>query len=361
MLFLLGKIALYLTESAPLYGVAESAQVPWPCQNGAMMIHVAALAGVLLKISLILPLYDRRNAGWNPLESALDQSLNRGQYEVIAVVGRKFDDEVASDAHARALLQGCDAVVHVEADPNRLDQEIPFLLAGYERSTGDVLLFMEGHTVLDKTVCARIAAYFRDNPQSQLAWGPRIHRSESSLGLLIGMHSKRHERRAWKGGGFWLGGNSVIKREIFEHLGTLEADFMRFGERVLFERIVRENIAIGRLEMPLATHYDDMPLSQLIGVAAAAGEAKFKYYNFPISGAGAGPVQVRHRIYLFANHDASALILFPLFCVLRTLFLRAAIGLCRFSRTWAYRLYVLGFGFADLSGFCKARIRAARV
>jgi hypothetical protein len=103
-----------------------------------------------------------------------------------------------------------------------------------------------------------------------------------------------------------------------------------------------------------------MPVSQLIGVAAAAGEARFKYYNFPISGAGAGPVQVRHRIYLHANHDASALILFPLAWALRAAFLRAAIALCRFNRAWAYRFYVLGFGFADLSGFCRARLRAAR-
>jgi len=311
-----------------------------------------------LKISLILPLFDRRKAGWKPLESALGQTLDRGQYEVIAVVARASIDELAGDADAGALLQGCDAVVPVDADPNRLDQEIPFLLAGYERSVGDVLLFLEGHTVLDKHGCAMIAAYFRDNPQSQIAWAPRVHRSESSLGLLIGMHSKCHERRARERGGFWLGGNSVITRELFEHMGRLEAGYMRFGERVFFERVVREKIAIGRLEMPLSTHYDDMPVSKLIGVAAAAGEARFKYYNFPIS--GAGPVQVRHRIYLHANHDASALILFPLAWALRAVFLRAAMGLCRFSRTWAYRFYVLGFGFADLSGFCKARLRAAR-
>jgi hypothetical protein len=174
------------------------------------------------------------------------------------------------------------------------------------------------------------------------------------------MHSKRHERRARRRGGFWLGGNSVITRQLFEHMGRLEAGYMRFGERVLFERVVREKIAIGKLEMPLSTHYDDMPVSKLIDVAAAAGEARFNYYNFPISGAGAGPVQVRHRIYLYANHDASALILFPLAWALRVVFLRAAIGFCRFNRTWAYRFYVLGFGFADLSGFCKARLRAVR-
>ena len=325
-----------------------------------MMIRTQATGGSPLKISLILPLFDRRNAGWKPLQSAVSQTLDRSQYEVIAVVGRTFTDELANDAHAADLLRGCDAVVHVDADPDRLDQEIPFLLAGYERSVGDVLLFLEGHTEIDKNGCAMIAAYFRDNPQSQIAWAPRVHRSKSSLGLLIGMHSKRHERRARERGGFWLGGNSVITRELFEHMGRLEPGYMRFGERVFFERLVREKIAIGRLAMPLSTHYDDMPVSQLIGVAATAGEARFKYYNFPISGPGAGPVQVRHRIYLQANRDASVLILFPLAWALRAVFLRAAIALCRFNRTWAYRFYVLGFGFADLSGYCKARLRAAR-
>jgi hypothetical protein len=319
-----------------------------------MMIRAQALGGPPLKISLILPLFDRRNAGWKPLESAVSQTIERSQYEVIAVVGRTFTDDLANDAHARELVQGCDAVVHVDADPNRLDQEIPFLLAGYERSVGDVLLFLEGHTELAKYGCAMIAAYFRDNPRSRIAWAPRVHRSKSALGLLIGMHSKRHERRARERGGFWLGGNSVITRELFEQMGRLEAGYMRFGERVFFDRIVREGIAIGRLAMPLSTHYDDMPVSKLIGVAAAAGEARFKYYNFP------GPVEVRHRIYLQANHDASALVLFPLAWGLRAVFLRAAIGLCRLNRTWAYRFYVLGFGFADLSGFCKARLRAAR-
>jgi hypothetical protein len=313
-----------------------------------------------LKISLIIPLYDRRKAGWKALDSALHQTLDRDRYEVIAVAGRGFAEELANEPEGEALLQGCDAVVHLDADPGRLDQEIPFLLAGYARSSGDVLLFMEGHTVLHKDGCATIVAYFRDNPQSQIAWAPRLHRSESPLGLLIGMHSKRHERRAWARGGFWLGGNSVIARDLFERLGGLEETYLRFCERVFFERVVRENVAIGRLEILLSTHYDDMSLSQLTEVAIAAGAARFKYYNFPLSGAGAGKVRVRHRIYPIANHDAVALMLLPLCCVLRSIFMRSAIGLCRFNRTWAYRFYVLGFGFADLSGFCRERIRAMR-
>jgi hypothetical protein len=38
--------------------------------------------------------------------------------------------------------------------------------------------------------------------------------------------------------------------------------------------------------------------------------------------------------------------------------LRAAIALVRPARDLAYRCYVLGFGCADLSGYCAARLRA---
>jgi hypothetical protein len=130
-------------------------------------------------------------------------------------------------------------------------------------------------------------------------------------------------------------------------------------ERVLCERVWRENVAIARLS--LSVHYDDMPPSQLIDVAAAAGEAKFRYCNSAMSGAGAGPVQVRHRIYLIANRAVGALILFPIACLLRGLFLRAAVAACRISRNRAYRIFVAGLGFADLSGLCRARIRSAGV
>jgi len=309
-----------------------------------------------MKISLILPLFDRRTAGWRPLESALAQTLPREQFEIVVVAGNAFGSEATVDAHAEALLPRCDAAVHIDADPSLPENEILFLMAGYARSTGDLLFFMEGHTELVPDCCAMIAAHFRANPQSRIAWAPRIHRSTLPLGLLIGMHSKRHEQRARARGGFWLGANSIITREYFEHLGTLDAGYMRFGERVLCERILRENVPIARLALPLSVHHDDMPLSQLIAVAAAAGEAKYRYYNAPA--VGVAPVRVRHPIYLAANRAAFALALYPMAWMLREGLLRAAIALGRRARNLAYRLYVLGLGFADLSGYCSARIRA---
>jgi len=95
-----------------------------------------------MKISLILPLFDRRTAGWSPLETALAQTLPRDQYEIVVVIGNAIGGEAEVDAYADTLLRRCDVVVRIAADPSLAENEIPFLMAGYARSTGDLLFFM---------------------------------------------------------------------------------------------------------------------------------------------------------------------------------------------------------------------------
>ncbi len=309
-----------------------------------------------MKISLIIPLFDRRDAGCAALETALRQSADRGSYEVIAVVGDARPSTTTGDRREQALLLECDVVVELPGEMTRPDQEIPMLLAGYARSTGDVLFFMEGHTVLDADCCAMIAAHFRDNPGSRIAWAPRIHRNETALGSLIERHSKHHERLARERGGFWLGANSAVARDLFEEMGRLDANYLRFSERVFLERVVRAGVAIGRLPSPLATHHDDMTLPQFLAVADAAGEGRFRYYN--ASAPGATTVRVRHWIYVVANREANAIVLRPFARGVGTTLLRAAVGLHKFNAGWAYRVFVLGLGFADLAGYCTARVRA---
>jgi hypothetical protein len=315
----------------------------------------------LLKLSLIIPLFDRRDAGSEALKSALGQSVDRSSYEVVAVVPRPPGCPKVADGPEETLLRHCDVVVDFEGDPNRPELEIPMLLAGYAKSTGDVLFFMEGHTVLDRNCCAAIAAHFRDNPGSRIGWAPRVHRNATSIGSLIEEHSRVHERLARERGGFWLGANSFVARELFEEMGRLDANYLRYSERAFLERVVRAKVAIGTLTAPLATHHDDMTFAQLLAVAHAAGQGKFKYYNSAGAGADSNPVRVRHWIYVLANRDTSALILLPLALALGNTLLRAAIGLRRLKADWAYKLFVPGLGFADLSGFCRARIRAGKI
>jgi len=311
-----------------------------------------------MRISIVLPLFDRRNAGWKSLESALSQEYPRDRYEVIAVAGRE-PEAGADDPAVAALLARCDAVVRTDFETRNVANEIRLYQAGYERSTGDVLFFVEGHTVLEKRCCAIIAAYFEQHPDAALAWAPRINHGTSRLGELVSMHNLRHEQRAVARGVFSLGANSVVTRRLFERLGGFDVRYLRFSETALYHRAQDEGVAIGTIGEPLATHYNDMPASHWRQLVTRAGEAKFSYYSALLARDGDARTHVRHAAYLFANRGSRARLLHPLFRVAGGAFLGLATAATPISKALAYRLYVLALGFTDLSGFCHARIHSA--
>lgn len=312
-----------------------------------------------MKISIVIPLCDRRNVGWRALESAVSQDFPRDKYEVVAVTGvgnaADQDTEIVS-----ALTTRCDIVVHTNMTIDDVASEICLYQAGYERSTGDLIFFVEGHTVLQKRCCAVIDEYFRTHPECAIAWAPRLNYGESPLGSLISRHNLQHELRAIEHGVFSFGATNVITRGLLERLGGFDPRFLRFSETAMFHRIVRKDIEIGRIPEPLATHYNDMPVRHWRRLVMGTGEAKWNYYNALLAGGEDIRGRVRHRMYLQANHAWSARLFYPAFRMAGALFLGLALGTSRIANSLAYRLYVLGLGFTDLSGFCRARIRAAK-
>ncbi len=310
------------------------------------------------KISIILPLFDRRNAGWNALASAVEQDYPRERYEIIAVTGRE-PEAGADDPAVAAMLARCDAVVRTDLDTEDVANEIRLFQAGYERSTGDVLFFIEGHTVLAKRCCAIIAAHLSRKPEAVLLWAPRINHGESPLGELVAMHNRSHERRAAERGVFSLGANSVIGRRLFERLGGFDLRYLRHSETALYHRALDAGVAFDRIGEPLATHYNDMSVALWRQLVTQAGKAKFSYYNALLDRGHDIRSRVRHGVYLLANRGWGARLLRPLCRAAGRVFLALAMRASGISKALAYRMYVVALGCTDLSGFCQARIESA--
>lgn len=306
-----------------------------------------------MKISIVVPLFDRRDAGWSALQSALDQPRPRRSFEVIAVTGADLDGG-AGDAELARLLARCDAVARIEADGGNVAHEIRYYEAGVERATGDVLYFIEGHTVLERRCCAAIATFFARHPDVELAWAPRINRGETPLGALVSMHNLRHEARAVANGVFSLGANSVITRRLFDRLGGFASSQMRFSETALFHRALRAGVAIGHIAEPLATHHNDMPVRHWRELVTTAGAARFAYYDALRAQGEDLRDRVRHPVYLLANTPPVARALGPLSRFAGRALLTLALRATRVSTPIAYRLYVLALGFTDLAGYCGA-------
>ena len=312
-----------------------------------------------MKISIILPLFDRRNAGWGSLRSALAQRFPRDRYEVVAVTARSHMSS-ACDPEIAAALARCDVVVRTDIDDTVAANEIQLYLAGYQRCTGQLLLFCEGHTVLREDCCALIDEYFHRHRNWDLAWAPRLNHAVSPLGELIAMHNDRHQRRALVAGAFSLGANSAIRRRTFEALGGLEPRYFRFGETVLFHRALERGAVIGRIPAPLALHYNDMPVALWRQLAQDTGAGRFTYYDELLAQGSRHDGRIRHPVYVHARRPWIAALLPPLLRAAGLTLIRAAAGALRIDRGLAYRCYVLALGCADLAGYSRAVANARR-
>ena len=291
------------------------------------------------------------------LESALEQQRKGADTEVVAVATADRDCGT-SDPQIEQLLHRCNVVVNVDADSSKVADEILFYRAGCEHATGDLLFFTEGHTILQKQCCVAIADYFEQHPEVDLAWAPRINHDKTRLGRLLTLHNLRHEERATTGGVFSLGANSIIRRGAFDQLGGLDPRHLRFAETALWHRALGDGLKVGYISVPLATHHNDMPIPYWRELVSTAGEARFSYYAALNSKGTDLRTQVRHPIYMMARNPIVARFLNPVSRFAGRSLLSLAIAVLPLSHPFAYRLYLLALGLTDLSGYCKAAVRA---
>jgi hypothetical protein len=298
------------------------------------------------RFSIVVPLFDCRDAGTRALESALGQDFRRKRHEVIAVV-----DTRARHAWPTALLERCDHVVAIEADFGRVESEIALFDAGSRLAGGEYLYFIEGHTVLEADALRTLDAALVRDEGSALACGRRRNHARTRLGLLIGGNNDAHEARARHAGNFTLGAHCVIRRSLFAALGGFDARFLRFNETVLYQRAADAGVRCVFVEAILCTHHNDAGFRWLLQLLVATGRAKARYY----SGAPAEGPRVRHAVYRWLRSPAAAsLAALPLRVGAPIAILAAMALVNRFPRA-AETIYRIGIGCADVSGFCLER------
>jgi hypothetical protein len=307
-----------------------------------------------VKISIIVPLFDRRNAGWKALESALAQRYPRDRYEVIAVTAR---DAEMRDPAVGALMARCDVIARTALDPALTTNEIELYRAGHRRCTGDLVFFCEGHTVLHEDCCSLIDEHFVRNPGCDIAWAPRLNHAVSPLGRLVAMHNDRHQQRALAAGVFSLGANSVIRRSTLDALGGLDARYLRFSETALFHRALQCGAVISQIRAPLATHYNDMAKELWLQLVQDSGAGRYAYYDDVLAHRRDRAARIRHPVYAHARRAWVAVLLAPVLRASGATLLRAAVRTLRLERRIAYRCYVLALGCTDLAGYSRACAR----
>ena len=299
-----------------------------------------------VEFSVIVPLYDCRDATTKALRAALAQTLPRHRYEVIAVVD-------ARRARPEGLLAQCDHVVACDADFGAVESEIALFAAGSRAASGEWLFFTEGHTVLEPDALSAIAHHLEREPGCAIVCGRRRNHARTRLGRLVGGNNDAHEARAQRHGDFTLGANSPIRRDAFVALGGLDPRFARFGETVLYERALARGMRIDAIDAVLCTHHNDLGLSWLLRLLVATGRAKARHYAG--IDRGGTRARMRHPVYRWLSAPTVGLLAAWPLRLAGFVLIVAAMALAGRFPVGAQAVYRAGVGCADVSGYCGER------
>jgi hypothetical protein len=301
-----------------------------------------------VRYSIIVPLFDCRDAGVRALESALGQTIARARHEVIVVV-----DARANRTALLPLLARCDAVVAVDADFAAVESEIALFDAGSGVARGEFLFFIEGHTVLAASALQQIDDALACDPGCALACGRRRNHATTRLGTLIGGNNDAHELRARRQGNFTLGANCVIRRSLFDALGGFAIAFQRYNETVLYQRALDAGVRIGTIDAVLCTHHNDAGFTWLVRLLVATGHAKARYYA-TLRDADRTR-RSRHPVYRWLGSTPVAMIAAVPLRIVGPVAILLAMALVRRVPGAAAYVFKTGIGLTDVSGFCAER------
>lgn len=303
-------------------------------------------------LSLIIPLFDTRQCGWQALRSAIEQKTSSRDFEIVAILGQKNNQADDANPELSETLQACDQVLSLPKDPENPQDEIYFYVEGVRQSVGHYLYFLEGHTVLLPGAIEKILAAIRDNPKSPLFWSKRRDSAKTALGKCISRNTQRHFSRARRRGLFSFGGISIIARDYFHHLGGLSIPFGRYNEVILNYRQQRENKKSIRIRDALCIHFNDMNPFHLFEISQAMGKGRYQCAlakktspqdNFPPS---------RHFVYSLGIRLPFRRLWTKPFAGMALSLLYLARVMFSIHKGLAFKLFLAGLAGADLSGFC---------
>ena len=231
----------------------------------------------------------------------------------------------------------------------KVESEIPLFMAGANAARGDYLFFVEAHTVLEPYALQTFDEHLKADGDCAIVCGRRRNHARSALGRLVSLHNETHERRAQSHGDFALGANCIIRRSVFERLGGLDPDYMRFAETVLYERARTVDARIEVIDAVLCTHHNDLGLMRLLRLLLSTGGAKARYYPTIAANARHGCAR---RVYRWVDSRRAATVAELPFGLTGLTAVVMAMAMVRIAPRIAGVAYRAGVGCVNVAGFC---------
>ena len=177
---------------------------------------------------------------------------------------------------------------------------------------------------------------------------------------MNGYHNICHENVAKTHGWFTFGANSIIRKSEFRERGGFEPTYGRFNESIMFERLRKRGTDVDKLDYPVSIHYNDMSVAHLMRLTAAMERWRSSYYLLNTEDDATDNCFATHRMARLVGGSGSARLWLPVFSAVGFSLLHMAKVIFNVNRRLAYRVFVSGLGFCDLSGYTQVRLHGLK-
>lgn len=182
----------------------------------------------LPKISIVTPSYNQGRFVERTISSVLGQGYPNLEYFVID--GGSTDDSVETIKTYRDQLTSWVS----EPDLGQADA----INKGFERSTGEILGWLNSDDIYELGALLSIGAFFRDHPEADVVYGDCLIIDESDK-VIERLKSVRFNRRAVIYGGINLAQPSMFwRRDLFLSLGQLDVSLYYGLDDDLWHRFI---------------------------------------------------------------------------------------------------------------------------
>lgn len=218
-------------------------------------------------ISVILCTYNREKYIYNVLQSIAENSLPKGEYEIVLVDNNCTDNTRAECERFQSDYPDVCLNYCVETNQGLSHARN----CGIRNAKGDILVYVDDDALVNTEYLSTYAAFFGSDPGAVAAGGPIRPRydgctephwmSHFTRQLVTGELYLGDRQRQFPRGKYPGGGNAAYRKTVFDQVGLFNVDLGRKGnsligaeEKDLFDKMTTRGMAFHYLPTAILFH-----------------------------------------------------------------------------------------------------------
>ena len=231
------------------------------------------------KLSIVIPTYNRLDTLRHVIPSLIEQTLDRGVYDIIVA------DSNSNDGTAEYLAQIAREHPFVQHRPGAYTGRAMARNAGIEAARGEVVLFTDADIIASRDLLERHLAQHdaRENiavvgMELQVKTYDEYVHLRDDTNARRPLHPEKRKRLSWL---YFLTGNASVRKRDLDRVGRFDEAFTGYGHEDLELGYRLQKAGVELVYEPRAVdyHWHPVPYAEQKGKMELAGRSTVRFYR----------------------------------------------------------------------------------